>query len=190
MGTDDGFRAVVDGRGGIQVLGRDHQVEWWIGGDDRWYAPATEAAVRQVRPGPAPVLETRMRVHGADVVATTWAAQANGSQGPAVVVELANETAIPVAVAVVVRAVDGGRLRRLAVEDRRLMADGVPAVVVDREPGRFAVVDADGDLWSEVVEGRAVGEPPAPVRCRIGLAAGAVVESRRTLKHRRAIRVQ
>ena len=175
LGTDDGFRAVVDDRGTVAVVGRDYVVEWWIGGDDRWYAPVTEAAVRQVRPGDAPVVETRMRVHGADVVATTWAAQADGSQGPAVVVELTNDTAVPVAVAVVVRAAAGGRIRRLAVDGRRLVADGVPAVVVDRAPGRYALVDASSDLWDEVVGGRATVEVSEPVRCRAGLAAGALV---------------
>ena len=79
LGTDDGFRAVVDARSAVQPAGAGHRVEWWIGGDDRWYAPAVEAAVRQDRPGPAPVLETRMRVAGGDVVATTWAAVASGS---------------------------------------------------------------------------------------------------------------
>ena len=186
VGTDDGFRAVVDERGTVAVAGRDHVVEWWIGGDDRWYAPATEAAVRQVRPGDAPVVETRMRVHGADVVATTWAGQADGSQGPAVVVELANETAVPVAVAVAVRAAPGGRIRRLAVDGRRLVADDEVAAVVDRAPGRHALVDASGDLWDEVVGGRATVEPPAPVHCRSGLAAGALVVP---LPHRAALRV-
>ncbi len=70
-------------------------MEWWIGGEDRWYAPAVEAAVRQDRPGPAPVLVTRMRVAGGDVVATTWATLASGSSGAAVVVELVNETPVP-----------------------------------------------------------------------------------------------
>ena len=90
LGTDDGFRAVVDARASIHPSGTSHRVEWWIGGEDRWYAPAVEAAVRQDRPGPAPVLVTRMRVAGGDVVATTWATLASGSSGAAVVVDGAN----------------------------------------------------------------------------------------------------
>ena len=99
IGTDDGFRAVVDAGGGIVPSGRGFRVDWWIGADDRWHDPAVETAVRQVRPGAAPVLETRLRVPGGDIVATAWAALAGGSDGPAVVVELANETPVPVAVA-------------------------------------------------------------------------------------------
>ncbi len=189
VGTWDGPLAVVDPRATVWPLGSGQgtgwRVEWWIGADDRWYAPAVEAAVRQIRPGVGPVLETRMRVSGGDIVATTWAAQADGSAGPAVVVELANETPVPVAVAVTVQAGAGGRLRRLAVDGRRLIADGVPAVVVDRDPGRFSLVDAGGDLWAEVTAGRAADRVPDPVRCRIGAAAGALIVP---LPHRTALR--
>lgn len=189
VGTWDSPLAVVDSRATVHPLGDGDgtgwKVEWWIGADDRWYAPAVEASVRQVRPGTAPVLETRMRVSGGDIVATTWAAQADGSAGPAVVVELANETPVPVAVAVTVQAATGGRIRRLAVDGRRLMADGAPAVVVDRDPGRFSLVDVSGDLWAEVTGGRAVEQTPDPVRCRIGAAAGALVVP---LPHRTALR--
>jgi len=189
IGTWDATLAVVDSRSTVWPLvaggATGRRVEWWVGADDRWYAPAVEAAVRQERPGVGPVLETRMRVSGGDVVATTWAAQADRSAGPAVVVELANETPVPVAVAVTVQAAAGGQVRRLAVDGRRLIADGVPAVVLDRDPGRFALVDAGGDLWDEVTGGRAVVDAPDPVRCRIGAAAGAVVVP---LPHRTAFR--
>lgn len=185
IGTTDGFRAVVETRGSVQVMGRNYRVEWWVGGDDRWYAPATEAAVRQTRPGIAPVVETRMRVHGADIVATTWAAQGDGGRGPAVVVELANESAEPVAVALTVQPASGGQIRRLQADGRRLLVDGVTAVVADREPGRFALVDARSDLWNEVVAGRAVKIEPDPVRCRTGLASGALIMP---LPHRSSLR--
>ena len=185
LGTDDGFRAVVDARSAVQLAGAGHRVEWWIGGDDRWSAPAVEAAVRQDRPGPAPVLEPRMRVAGGDVVATTWAAVASGSSGPAVMVELVNAPPVPVAVAVPVQAATGGAIRRLAVDGRRLLVDGETAAVVDREPGRYAVVDAAADLWETVTGGRAVTVPPDPVRWRIGAAAGARVVP---LPHRTALR--
>ena len=185
VGTDDGFRAVVDTRSVVQPLGSGHRVEWWVGGEDRWYDPSTEAAVRQVRPGAAPVLETRLRVSGGDVVATTWAAVGRGSTGPAVVVELANETPVPVAVAVAVQAASGGQVRRISADGRRLLVDGTTAVVVDREPGRYALVDAAQDLWAMVSGGGAQVEPPRSVRCRIGAAAGALVVP---LPHRASLR--
>jgi len=185
VGTDDGFRAVVDARASVQLSGTPYAVEWWIGAEDRWYAPAVEAAVRQERPGAAPVLVTRMRVPGGDIVATIWAAVANGSSGPAVVVELLNETPVPVAVAVTVQAARGGAVRRIAVDGRRLLVDGGTAVVVDREPGRYAIVDAAADLWETVTGGEAVIVAPEPVRCRIGAAAGALIVP---LTHRSALR--
>ena len=185
LGTDDGFRAVVDARASVHPSGTSHRVEWWIGGEDRWYAPAVEAAVRHDRPGPAPVLVTRMRVAGGDVVATTWATLASGSSGAAVVVELLNETPVPVAVAVTVQAVRGGAIRRISVDGRRLLVDGGTALVVDREPGRYAIVDAAADLWETVTGGRAVTTAPEPVRCRIGAAAGALIVP---LPHRSALR--
>ena len=185
MGTDDGFRAVVDARSVVQPLGSGHRVEWWVGGEDRWYDPSTEAAVRQVRPGVAPVLETRLRVSGGDVMATTWAAVGRGSIGPAVVVELANETSVPVAVAVAVQAASGGQVRRMSADGRRLLVDGTTAVVVDREPGCYALVDAAEDLWAMVSGGRTQVEQPRSVRCRIGAAAGALVVP---LPHRGSLR--
>ena len=185
VGTDDGFRAVVDTRSVVQPLGSGHRVEWWVGGGDRWYDPSTEAAVRQVRPGAAPVLETRLRVSGGDVVATPWAAVGRGATGPAVVVELANETPVPVAVAVAVQAASGGQVRRMSADGRRLLVDGTTAVVVDREPGRYALVDAAQDLWAMVSGGGAQVEPPRSVRCRIGAAAGALVVP---LPHRASLR--
>ena len=85
VGTWDTPLAVVDSRGTVWPITGERETgwraEWWVGADDRWYAPAVEAAVRQTRPGVGPVLETRMRVPGGDVVATTWAAQADGSAG-------------------------------------------------------------------------------------------------------------
>ena len=189
VGTWDTPLAVVDSRGTVWPITGERETgwrtEWWVGADDRWYAPAVEAAVRHTRPGVGPVLETRMRVSGGDVVATTWAGQADGSAGPAVVVELANETPVPVAVAVTVQAASGGQIRRLAVDGRRLLADGTPAVVLDRDPGRSALVDASGDLWDEVTGGRAVVGSPDPIRCRIGSAAGALIVP---LPHRTAFR--
>ena len=181
MGTDGGFRAVVDDRGGVRPAGVGHGVGWWIGAEDRWHDPATEPAVRQVRPGPAPVVETRMRVPGGDIVATSWAAVGRGPAGAALIVELANETPAPVAVAVTV----SGDVRTMSVDGRRLIVGGSPAVVLDRDPGRFALVDASTDLWGEVTAGRAVTDAPGPVRCRAGGAAGALVVP---LNHRGSMR--
>ena len=178
VGTDDGFCAVVDGSAVVHLPDRPVRVGWWIGADDRWYDPSVERAVRQVRPGPAPVLETRLRVAGGDILATTWAAIGDG---PAVVVELANETPVPVALAITV----DGDIRNLAVEGRRLVADGLVACATDRDAGRFALVDGSADLWSVVTSGGAGRVAPDPVSSRDGGAAGALVVP---LLHRQSLR--
>jgi len=178
LGIDGGFCAVVDGSAVVHLLDRPLRVGWWIGADDRWYDPSAERAVRQTRPGPAPVLETRLRVAGGDIVATTWAAIGDG---PAVVVELANETPVPVAVAITV----DGDVRGIAVDGRRLLADGGVACAVDRDAGRFALVDGSTDLWSVVTGGGAVEAVPGPVSSRDGKAAGALIVP---LLHRQSLR--
>lgn len=178
VGIDGGFCAVVDGSATVHLLDRPVRVGWWIGADDRWYDPSTERALRQTRPGPAPVLETRLRVAGGDILATTWAAIGDG---PAVVVELANETPVPVPVAITV----DGDIRNLAVEGRRLVADGVVACAADRDAGRFALVDGSADLWSVVTGGGAVEAVPEPVSSRNGDAAGALIVP---LLHRQSLR--
>ena len=178
VGIDGGFCAVVDGSATVHLLDRPVRVGWWLGADDRWYDPSPERAVRQTRPGPAPVLETRLRVAGGDILATTWAAIGDG---PAVVVELANETPVPVAVAITV----DGDIRNLAVEGRRLVADGVVACAADRDAGRFALVDGSADLWSVVTGGGAVEAVPEPVSSRNGDAAGALIVP---LLHRQSLR--
>jgi len=178
VGTDDGFCAVVDGSAVVHLPDRPVRVGWWIGADDRWYDPSVERAVRQVRPGPAPVLETRLRVAGGDILATTWAAIGDG---PAVVVELANETPVPVAVAITV----DGDIRNLAVEGCRLVADGVVACAADRDAGRFALVDGSADLWSVVTSGGAGQAAPDPVSSHDGGTAGALIVP---LLHRQSLR--
>ena len=73
-----------------------------IGGID----PAREAAVRQRRQNGAPVPETACRVPGGDVVQRVYGATLGGALGDAVVIEVENTTAVPVAVAFAVRPVD------------------------------------------------------------------------------------
>src|SRR6478735_298967 len=50
------------------VVGEGWSLDWWIGGDDRWYVPAREAAVRQDLLSDAPIPETRARIPGGDAV--------------------------------------------------------------------------------------------------------------------------
>lgn len=72
-------------------------LELWIGAEDRWHLAPAEVAVRQ-QDGPGGT-ETRMRVPGGDIVQRTWVVPHWG-RGVAVV-EVVNETPVPVAAALV-----------------------------------------------------------------------------------------
>jgi len=97
IGTDDGFRAIVDDQGTVFPLGADHGVQWWVRYGDDWHQPNGETRQRQTRPGTAPILETTMHIPDGRVIATTWAAAATG---PGVITEIRNESAAPIAIAV------------------------------------------------------------------------------------------
>ena len=96
--------AAVDQAGALQPTGADWCLDWWIMGEDRWYTPASEAAVRQQRIGAGPIIQTSLRISGGDVVHRVWATQQAG--GPALVVEVENTTKVPVALALAVRRFD------------------------------------------------------------------------------------
>lgn len=100
IGTvDSGVIATVDARGNIAMADGSAPLRWFVAADDRWHDPSIEVAVRQNRVGGTPVLETRLRVPGGDVVQRVWAAVGPGST-PCVVVEFENDSRMAVAVAV------------------------------------------------------------------------------------------
>jgi hypothetical protein len=71
-------------------------LEWFVAADDRWHVPATESTVRQQRVEGTPVVETRVRVPHGDVVHTVYSV---ADAGGLTVVEVTNESTLPVAVA-------------------------------------------------------------------------------------------
>ncbi len=109
-----GRLGAVDPSGGLQPVGVDWSLGWWIGAEDRWHVPPVEAAVRQSLVGDTPVVETRVRVTGGDVVHHAFGAAGPGGV-PVLVAEITNETPVPVAVGLVLDgagpiAVDGAVL--------------------------------------------------------------------------------
>ncbi|MGZ8753407.1 MAG: hypothetical protein ACXW1S_10545 [Acidimicrobiia bacterium] len=95
----------VDRRGGVSVDGCAVTFEWWIGAEDRWHVAANEPAVRRRRLGPAPAYETAMRVPSGEVFHRVYAI---GGAGDPVVVEIENDSPVPVALALVVRGARAG----------------------------------------------------------------------------------
>lgn len=164
-------------------------LDWWIGGDDRWHLPAREAGVRQQPLDDAPVVETRVRIPGGDAVHRAYGMRSPRPVGDEwVVVEVENATAVPFAVALVIRPlvadsvgaasaitiepVEGGTGRDVA---HLVRVDGAPAVVLPRRPARLAVGNRTaGDVVDEIVSGRA-GSDLLEATCPDGLATMAMV---------------
>lgn len=95
------WRADVTSWGAIVAWDASPPLEWYIAADDRWHIPAEEVAVRQQRVGGTPVFETRVRVPGGDVVHRAYSvATMLGSGSGATVVELTNDSPLPVACAI------------------------------------------------------------------------------------------
>lgn len=165
-GIDDPAPSRVDRGGAIAFpLGNWH-LDWWIGADDRWYLPAREPAVRQRRDGPGPIVETSMRVPSGDVTSTAYPVVVGSRR--ATVIEVANDSPVPVVLAIAMRpgGLDGRSEApvRLDLIDGAITVDDRPAVLLPRAPNERAALD-DADVlelveagaslsWSGSVTGR------------------------------------
>lgn len=184
---------VIDPRGMVTPRPGGFSVDWWVGADDRWHLPSRSAGVRQRLVDESPVVETTMRVPGGEVVHRAWAVAAGDGVpvGGAIVIELRNASAVPVAVAVAIRPFgpDGrSRISRIDLIDSIVTVDGVPAVHLAKLPSRIAVgSNALGDSLAVVESGGAGGHWPAGgVRCGSGRASAALLFP---LPHTASIRV-
>ncbi|MDH3704746.1 MAG: hypothetical protein OES57_01690 [Acidimicrobiia bacterium] len=170
-----GVVAAVDDHGTVQLAGRGWTVEWWIGAEDRWHRSGAEVGVRQERLGPGPVLETAMRVPGGDVLARVGAAEVDGS---VVAVEFENRSAVPVALAVVLRpfSLGGpGRAHRVRVDSSTMWVDDEPALVLDRLPAAVVVGDAGDDLCDRLDADATQAADATEHVCAAGMATVAAV---------------
>ncbi len=181
IGVVDGPRVgLVDDRGlvtPVRGVGRP-SLDWWVGAEDRWHVPAREVGVTQRRLEGAPVVETTLRVPGGEVVHRAFGAR--GGAHPAgddwVVVEVENRSALPVALAWVVRPYDpsgptGSAAPTLAVasttfpDGPRLLTAPEPFGLLPRPPSRWARSPDGADPLDAIAAGEAAtGEvgPPEP----------------------------
>jgi hypothetical protein len=91
----DGTLATVGSAG--QVSGPNlGALNWWIAADDRWHTPPNEPTCRQTRLEGTPVVETAIRVPSGDVMHRVYAVV---DQGGLIVVEVENQSTLPVAIA-------------------------------------------------------------------------------------------
>ena len=66
------WRASVTAWGAIEPWDGSPALDWYVAADDRWHVPRAEPAVRQSRVQGTPVVETRLRVPGGDIVQTVY----------------------------------------------------------------------------------------------------------------------
>ncbi|MGZ4716034.1 MAG: hypothetical protein ACXWCB_04960, partial [Acidimicrobiales bacterium] len=161
-------RGVVDPRGLVTASSLDltrsrsgWSLDWWIGADDRWHTPSTDAAVRQRLVGDAPVVETAVRIPGGDAVQRVYAIHATGESPfgqPFLIVEFENQSAVPFALALAVvpaHPLGLGRVDSVRLDGATLVVNGVPAVLLPRPPARAAA--EAGDVSGAVLGGQVVG---------------------------------
>ena len=209
---DGGARAWVDGGGLVTAEGARWSLDWWIGGDDRWYLPASEPSVRQRRLGSGPVVETIVRIPSGDARQTVYGALVDGR--PATVIEIENDSPVPVALAVAIRpytigpehdtergarvagrrrrppertrSSDGSGLRWVNLEDATLRFDDGLLVALPRPPAQFGGSVAH-DVLDDVLAGRDLAWEPLGSSGQVDhpVANGAVLYP---LPHRTSLR--
>lgn len=146
-----GAVADVDAGGAVFPRGRPVAVDFWIGAGGRWLFPSQEASVRQTRVVGLPIVETRLRVGGDDIVWTSWAEEAGDGQAR-VVVSFTSELDVEVVLAVVVRPFAigrSGRIESARLAGQRIVVDRLPLVELPRAPGDVIVGSASGGDISE-----------------------------------------
>jgi hypothetical protein len=186
------FEAVVDPRGLVSPWQDSWSLDWWIGAEDRWHVPADEASVRQSLVGDSPVVETRMRVPGGDIVHRAYAIRASPADGgeELVIVEVENDSAVPVALALAVRPYNGEGLsviERIGLHGTTVTVDGRVAMLLPKPPNAVAASTFhDGDCAQRVFAGDTEPAFPADLRDDAGMAQAAFVYP---LPHRTAMRV-
>jgi hypothetical protein len=97
--TGGTWRASITPWGAIEVWEARPEVatlDWFVAADDRWHVPSEEATVRQRRVDGTPVVETRLRVPRGDVVQQVYSC---ADSGGVTVIEITNESTLPVAIA-------------------------------------------------------------------------------------------
>jgi len=84
-------------RDGRKFGRRSTELGWWVAADDRWHDPREEPSRRQRLIDGTPVVETKIAVPGGDVVQRAFMV---ADHGGSVVMEISNESAAAVVVAV------------------------------------------------------------------------------------------
>lgn len=90
------WRATITPWGRVDPWDSTPPLDWYVAADDRWHRPEEEPTLRQERVGGTAVVRTRVRVPTGDVVHTAYSVAEGGGF---TVVEVHNESTMPIAVA-------------------------------------------------------------------------------------------
>jgi hypothetical protein len=173
------YEAIVDQRGLVTTWFDGWSLDWWIGAEDRWHLPSRElpSRVRQSLLDGTPVVETRMRVPGGEVIHRAYAIQAEDELA---IVEIENASRVPVALALAVRPYNPEGLaviERIGLHDKTTVTvDGRVALLLPKPPAHIAVSTFRlGDSAGTVLRGEAGSTFPADLRDEAGMAQAAFV---------------
>ena len=137
----------VDPKGVLIPGGGGWSLDWWVRAEDRWHYASEEVAVRQRLAPDGVAIETLLHVPGGDIVHTAYVCVGPG--GPVGVVEVRNDSAVPVAVAFAVRPNDlrGRGAPHFSLDGAQLRSDGRAAVTLPGAPSDTLTDRLDaGDL--------------------------------------------
>ena len=176
-------KAIVDPRGLVTPWYDGWSLDWWVEAQDGWHVPSRDVGVDQRLVDGTPVVETTVGVPGGQaahrVYAVTTGVAGAGVGTEVAVVELENRSPAAIAVALAVRPYNPEGLavvERVALEDRRVMVDGRPALLLPRPPSAVTgSTFAGGDSAGTVLRGGARARSHVSVRCDVGLAQLALV---------------
>ena len=96
------WRASVTEWGAVEPWDGSTAIDWFVAADDRWHTPQHEISTRQTRVSGTPVVETKVRIPGGDVVQRVYSVADGGGM---TIIEVTNDSSLPIAVAFT-----GGRL--------------------------------------------------------------------------------
>jgi hypothetical protein len=125
-------------------------LEWWVGGDDRWYEPSVEITTRQELIRDLPIVSVSMRVPSGDAVVSAFTTV----QGPRelVVSELTNRSKVPFVAALIV---SGPGAVDVTLDGSVIRVGGLPLVHVPTSPQRSLSATSVDELRPLVVSGDA-----------------------------------
>lgn len=191
VGTLDGRApARIDAGGLVTPHDAGWSLDWWIGADDRWYLPAREPAVRQRRLGAGPVIETTVRIPSGDARHVAYGALLAGRE--VTVVEVTNDSPVPVALALALRpyTVDGPteleEIRLINLRDRTVQLGAGWRVILPRPP-----IESGGSASTDMLARVLAGHDLAWDRSGTGPVQGDVPNGALLypLPHRTSLRV-